>query len=128
MAVGPRGSILVIEDDDSLQALFGKVLTQSGFHAATASSARDARPLFKQQVFDALVCDLSASGGRKVFDFVRYVREHQPHLAVLIITGFTPDDIACTATTLGLDVMEKPFSPPQLVERITLMLSRKAVA
>jgi len=125
MALGSRGSILIIEDDDSLQLLFGKVLIQSGFHVATTSNARDARPLFKQQTFDALVCDLSAGGGRKIFDFVSFARQHQPDLAVLIITGYTPEDVACEARALGLDVMEKPFSPAQLVERIALMLARK---
>ena len=128
MAVGSRGNILVVEDDNSLQALFGKVLTQSGFQASTATNARDACPLFKQQFFDAMVCDLSAGGGQKVFDFVFYAREIQPKLAVLLITGYTPDDIAHTANTFGLDVMEKPFSPPELVERITLMLAKKAAA
>jgi DNA-binding NtrC family response regulator len=125
MAAGSRGSVLVIEDDDSLQILFGKVLTQSGFQAATARTSRAALPFFEQHLFDVLVCDLSAGGGHKVFDFVSLARQHQPHMAVLLITGYIPDDVASTARILGLDVMEKPFSPPQLVERIALMLARK---
>ena len=128
MVSGTWGNILVVEDDDSLRSLFAKVLAQSGFGAVTASNEREARPLFTQYAFEVFICDLSAGGGRNVFEFVSYARQHQPELAVLLISGYTPDDVAVQARIFGIDTMEKPFSPPQLVEKVRHMLARKAVA
>jgi len=125
MAVGPRGRVLVLEDDESLQSLFEKVLIQSGFETSAATTVADAQVLFAQKPFDVVVCDLSVAGGNNVFDFVSLARRQHPGIAVLIITGYTPDDVAHRAARLGVDLLEKPFTPLVLIKRVSSLLDRK---
>ncbi len=126
MVHGHKGNVLLVDDDPSLLILFEKVLTKSRFTATTAASVDRAEACFRQQNFDLMICDLSVPGHENIFEFVSTARERHPDIPILIITGYTPDDIALRARRLGLSVLEKPFTPNALVERITLLLNEKA--
>jgi DNA-binding response OmpR family regulator len=118
--------VLVVEDDEPLLSLFQKVLEQSGFEAIPAIDFERAQKLASEKRFDILVCDLSVVAGRDIFEFLASARSRSPKIASLIISGYTPDDIADRAKKLGVQVMEKPFTPPDLVERIQSLLHRQA--
>lgn len=120
------GKILVIEDDHSLIALFKAVLQQAGFEFQSATSAEAAQALLSEQHFDVLVSDLSVTGGVKVFELVKTVRRQHPEIAVLIVTGYTPEEIASEVATQKIDLLEKPFSPPDLVSRVKSLMKSKA--
>jgi len=119
-----KGNVLVVEDDESLLSLFEKVLHQSGFEATASTSLETAQTLFADHQFDALVCDLSVAAGRNIFDFVSAARTRNPDIAVLIVSGYTPEQVALRAQSLGVTVMDKPFTPPELIARISLLLDR----
>lgn len=120
------GKVLVIEDDHALIALFKAILQQAGFDFHSATSAETAQTLLGEQHFDVLVSDLSVTGGIKVFELVKSVRLQHPEIAVLIVTGYTPEEIACEVATQNIDLLEKPFSPPELVSRVRLLMKSKA--
>jgi DNA-binding response OmpR family regulator len=121
-----KGSVLVVEDDESLLMLFEKILEQSGFDAQVAISLERAQVLIAERRFDILVCDLSVAGHRNIFDFVAAVRARDPKIAVLIISGYTPEEVTDRAHTLGVQVLDKPFSPPDLIARISSLIGRQA--
>jgi DNA-binding response OmpR family regulator len=119
-------TVLVVEDDDSLLWLFARVLQQAGFAPSAVTTVQAATSTFGQQHFDAVICDLSVAGGKNVFDFVATVRAQHPEIAFLIVSGFTPEEIASHAEIVGVPVLEKPFAPPDLVRRISLLLNLQA--
>jgi len=120
------GSVLVIEDDDILVHLFEAILQQAGFEMRAATSADAAKSMLAQRKFDVVVCDLSVAGGKKVFDLVTNLRSQHPEIAILIVTGYTPDEIASKVAFHDVELLEKPFSPPDLVKRILTLLKRRA--
>jgi two-component system NtrC family sensor kinase len=121
-----KGSVLVVEDDESLLLLFEKILEQSGFDTQVAITLERAQVLIAEHRFDILVCDLSVAGPRNIFDFVAAVRGRYPKIGILIISGYTPEEVADRAHTLGVHVLDKPFSPPDLIARISSLLGRQA--
>jgi two-component system, NtrC family, nitrogen regulation response regulator GlnG len=121
-----KATVLVVEDDDSLLWLFAKVLQQAGFAASAVTTVQAATSTFGQQHFDAVICDLSVAGGKNVFNFVASARAQHPEIAFLIISGYTPEEIANHAEIIGIPVLEKPFAPPDLVQRISLLLDCQA--
>ena len=121
-----KASVLLLEDDEALLALFDRILNQAGFDFKIATTGGDAADLFARKRYDLLVCDLSVLGGGNVFNFISSLRSRDTSLAVLIITGYTPADVASRAESLGLDLLEKPFSPPEFLSRISLLLGPKA--
>ena len=121
-----KATVLVVEDDDSLLSLFEKVLMQAGFDSRVVTSVESAQSSFARQAFDILVCDLSVAGGKEIFEFVASARARHPEIAVLIISGYTPDEIASRAEIVGIPVLEKPFSPLDLIGRISVLLDRQA--
>ena len=125
--MGARGgSVLVIEDDEALLTLFERILIEAGFEFRAATTTEGARALIARRRFDIVVCDLSVPGEENVFDFISGLRKQIPRIAALIITGFAPDEVLSQAKTLKMDVLEKPFSPPDLIQRICCLLDRKA--
>lgn len=126
MAERRRGSVLIVEDDDSLLCLFEKVLKQAGFEPTPATTVDTAQDFFAQRPFDLMICDLSVAGGRNVFEFVASARAQHPEIAVLIISGYTPEEIAHRAQTINVPILDKPFSPPDLVRRIASILGSQA--
>ncbi len=120
------GRVLVIEDDHALIQLFKAILQQAGFEFQSATSAETAQALLGQQHFDVLVSDLSVTGGIKVFELVKEVRLQHPEIAVLIVTGYTPEEIASEVARQNIDLLEKPFSPTDLVTRVNSLVKRKA--
>jgi DNA-binding NtrC family response regulator len=121
-----RQSILILEDDETLLTLYGKVLHRADYDVSSTATIDEATRLLVKKHFDLLVTDLSVAGGSNVFEFVSSVRMSRPEILVLIVTGYSPDNISAEATRLGLQVMEKPFTPDDLVSRVSRLLAAKA--
>ena len=121
-----RQTILILEDDESLLTLYGKVLHRAGYEVNSATTIDQAKALLAKKRYDLLVTDLSVAGGKKVFELVSSARADQPGIVVLIVTGFSPEDICAEAKQRGLEVMEKPFTPLDLVVRISSLLAAQA--
>lgn len=126
MTDAPQESVLVIEDDAALIALFRTVLRQAGFEYHSATSAAEAQKLLRMRHFDVMVCDLSVAGGVRVFDLIRRVRAQHPDIAVLLVTGYTPEEIASELAAQSIELLEKPFSPPEFVRRLKALVNCKA--
>ena len=121
-----KPTILVVEDDDSLLSLFEKVLQQAGFVPSAVATVEAAQCVFARQAFDIVVSDLSVAGGKHVFEFVAAARAQHPEIAFLIISGYTPEEIASHAEIAGIPVLEKPFTPLDLIGRISVLLDCRA--
>jgi DNA-binding NtrC family response regulator len=126
MTKHPPRSVLVVEDDDSLLTLFMQVLKRAGYDARSAGTEAHANSLLAQKTFDVVVIDLSVSGNHYIFEFVASIRTRYPEIIVLIISGYTPEEVMKQAAGVHVEVMEKPFAPDELVRRIRSLLAARA--
>ena len=120
------GSVLLIEDDNELVALFETVLRKARCQFTAAGTLADAQDLLAEDHFDVAICDLSVIGEANLGDTISNIRAEQPNISILIATGFAPARVVASLNGTGVDILEKPFTPVDLVSRISALLQSKA--
>jgi DNA-binding response OmpR family regulator len=110
-------SILIVEDEYPLQGVLESVLADAGFASDILSSGEEAITVFVAQGkhHKALVTDIYLGGQLNGWDLARRMREKDPTLPVVYITG---SDGAASWTSQGVPnsvLLEKPFQPERLV-------------
>ena len=117
-SAGVRASILVIDDEELIQALFKESLEELGHRVVTARNGSEGLELVKQRDFDLVFLDLKMPGmdGAEVF---RQIKTIKPNLPVVIITGYPDSDMMARALANGpFGVMNKPFSESDILAAV----------
>ncbi|HSN13124.1 MAG TPA: response regulator, partial [Anaeromyxobacteraceae bacterium] len=117
------GTVLVAEDDPTLQEVARRALEQSGYRVLTAATGPDALRIVEQdpQRIDALLTDLAMPGlsGPELSAQARVVR---PALKVLFVSGFADDVTVDGLEKAGDPILTKPYSPAELTARMRELL------
>ena len=122
--------ILIVEDNANVRAMLHEQLESYGFTVISKDRPLEALSCFPylSEKVDLLLTDIvmpDLSGP----ELARRLREQQPALKVLFITGYADDDLL-TPGTLGPDaeLLRKPFTTDELLSSIDTLLERKASA
>ncbi|PYK61896.1 MAG: transcriptional regulator, partial [Verrucomicrobia bacterium] len=80
-------TVLVVDDDESLQNLFKLFLKKIGFSRVVVGTVKEAIGALEKQKFDLVFLDLKLPDGPAddVYDFVK---REQPDCPIIIITGY----------------------------------------
>ncbi|MGZ4411174.1 MAG: PAS domain S-box protein [Gaiellaceae bacterium] len=127
-----RGSetLLLVEDEDMVRQLVGRVLRESGYDVHEASSGEEALGLsdsFPGQI-DLLVTDVVMPGmsGRVLAEELSLRR---PGTRVLFMSGYTEEAIVDHGLPGGeADFISKPFTPHELAQKIRTLLDAERTA
>ena len=119
--------ILIIDDEKVIREGVGRALSKRGYEIAKAEDGNRGLELLKEQEFHIVLTDLMMPGidGFAVLD---WIVENQPHVQVIVITGFATVSKAVTAMKQGaFDFVGKPFTPDYIrvvvdraIDKITL--------
>ncbi len=120
-----RGAVLLIDDDELVLASLAFSLKDAGFAVTTAVRGREAIALCQQQSFEVVVCDIRMPELNGI-ETLRAVKEHQPTVRTIVITGYADDPATpVAAIRLGVDdYLLKPFDDQLLVHSITQHVER----
>lgn len=121
-SVGGEASILVIDDEDLIQALFKDTLEELGHKVTGAKNSSEALELVKRRDFDLAFLDLKMPGmdGAELFS---QMTAFKPNLPVIIITGYPNSDMMARALAQGpFGVMNKPFDESEISRAINVFL------
>ncbi len=125
---GPKTSILVVEDEESIRSGLCDVLAYHG-HAPTAVETGEeglARGLGER--FDLVLLDVMLPGVSG-FDVCRQLRRAIPSLPILMLTAKGSEDDIVHGFRCGADdYVTKPFSIRELVVRVEALLRRAGTA
>lgn len=106
--------ILLIDDDDNVRRGLTEVLKREGYTVLGVSSELQARESIEKEEFDLIISDLMLSNG-PCTDLLRWVRQTQPKIQFIIMTGFASIETAIEAIRLGVfDYLLKPVNPREL--------------
>ncbi|MES5482211.1 response regulator [Bradyrhizobium sp. INPA03-11B] len=121
--------ILVIEDDRDLQMMVEDALRDGGYEPAIAGSGEEALTLLKafRTKYSALVTDIRLLGRLDGWRVARGAREIDPSFPVLYITGGGGDEWPTRGVPDSV-LLNKPFSPDELVAAIAKLLKNGAPA
>ncbi len=120
------GSILVVDDEESIRGLTRHMLTQMGFDVATACDGREGVEVFRQmQEKNPLVLlDLTMPhvDGAAAFAQLRRIR---PDVRVILMSGYNEHSISAQFAGKGpLGFIQKPFRLSELRELLRSTLER----
>ena len=123
-AKGHGELILIVDDEPSVRKLASAILTRSGYRAITAAEGREGIKLFEQHrqdirlvVSDLMMPQLDGPG------MLRELRELEPGLKSIIITGLGEENRIAEARAAGADlILNKPFTADQLLTDVKQLI------
>ena len=110
-----RAHILVLDDDRDMGSWLVDLLTDASYTAKAYQQGPDILAALEQRHPDLLITDLVLDG-MKGMEVLRLARQHDPTLAVVMITAFGTIESAVEAMRLGaFYYLTKPFKSADLL-------------
>lgn len=117
-------TVLLIEDEDAIQAIVEDALTEGGFQVATVKTGEEAVTLLKGglAVYRALVTDVNLLERLDGWEVARAAREIDPHFPVVYMTGGAADKWPVLGVPNSI-LLPKPFAPAQVVSAVSQLMN-----
>jgi response regulator RpfG family c-di-GMP phosphodiesterase len=117
--------LLVVDDERSICDILGQYLRIKGYTVLIAKSAEDAISILKKDKIDLVLSDIKMPGMSGV-ELLKWIRDYNRILPVLLTTGFPTLDSAIEALKCGaFDYLTKPFHLEEIGEKIKRALLNK---
>ena len=120
-------TVLVVDDDESLQNLFKLFLKKIGFSRVVVGSVKEAIAALEKQKFDLVFLDLKLPDGPAddVYDFIK---REQPDCPVIVITGYPDSEMLDRILAKGpITVLKKPLKTEQLQQTVRILGHKDAI-
>ncbi len=117
--------ILVVEDEEPLAFGIRDALQHAGFEVEVVHDGTRALETLAESRFDLVVLDIMLPG-QSGLDVLRKLRESRDDIRVLVLTALADESDVVRGFELGADAyMSKPFTPRELVARVTAQFRRR---
>jgi signal transduction histidine kinase len=123
MIASPLPQVLVIDDEMGPRESL-RMLLKPNYQVHTADCVEAGLRLLREKKPDAIISDIRMPGTSGI-DGLRRIREIDPHVAVIMLTGFGALETAKEALRLGAnDYISKPFDAGEMREVIGRNIER----
>ncbi len=117
------GKVLVVDDDMNVRDVVRRYLEHDGYHVALAGDGESALVLAGESPPDLVVLDLMLPG-MDGLEVCRRLRDRAP-VPVVMLTALGEEEDRIAGLSIGADdYVTKPFSPRELVLRVSSVLRR----
>jgi CheY-like chemotaxis protein len=113
-----RGTVLLAEDEEGVREVVGRMLERMGFRVLPAEDGLAALEALERnrRAVTAVLLDVSMPrmGGSEA---LRLIREHRPDLPVILMSGYTEQEVAgklLNGDQGAAGFLQKPFLPEDL--------------
>lgn len=116
------GRLLVMDDEQGLLSMLERVLTSLGYEVVTARDGAAAISLYENAErshhrFDAVLLDLTVSGGMGGVEAAARLRELNPSVKLIVSSGYADAPVMSQHGDYGFaGILPKPWTLPQLSE------------
>jgi len=113
-----KTSVLIVDDDESIRRTLTRTLAKEGFKVDTAPDSKQALQKSRLVHYDVALLDirLPDTDGTTL---LRMLRQENPEIKEIIITGYPSIENAIKAIDEGVDAyIIKPFKPADLLTKI----------
>jgi DNA-binding NtrC family response regulator len=119
------GSILIVDDEPVITQSLSHWLAEDGYEVGTASSAAEALRRFQERRWDLAFLDIMMPG-MDGLELQHRLHEIDPHLQIVIMTGYSSVDSAVRAMKQGaFDYLPKPFDPDNVSRLVQHAMERR---
>jgi DNA-binding response OmpR family regulator len=119
-----KRKILLLDDDEAIRQMLGRVLTQEGYMVIPAATGQRALELAAATELDLALLDLNLPG-QNGWDVFERLTAEEPLLPIVIITARANQLFVALGAGAGA-LMEKPLDPPRLLQIIRDLLDEPA--
>jgi signal transduction histidine kinase len=121
-------TLLLVEDNDAIREISARALRRRGY---TVHEARDAEEAIELTIKAARKADMLITDvvmpGLSGPNLAARLMQQNPRIRVLYMSGYTEDATEVHGTFWGgVPLLQKPFSPAQLAERVRMALDAHA--
>ena len=117
--------ILLVEDDETLQALIEKLLVNNDYVVSKAVNIEEAKKLVKLFLFDLIILDVMLPDSTGL-DFNKNSIKNRDNTPVIFLSALSNVDDRVTGLELGADdYIGKPFDSRELLLKIEKNISKK---
>jgi two-component system, cell cycle sensor histidine kinase and response regulator CckA len=123
-----RGRILVMDDEEMVRKLVGKMLVQEGHEVELVEDGQRAVGAYESakeqgRPFDAIILDLTVRGGVGGQEAIRALLKIDPAVKAIVMSGYTSDPVVLEPEGYGFKgVLAKPFDKLALRETLCRIL------
>ena len=116
-------SLLIVDDEPSILQSLGGLLSDEGFEVTTALNGYEALKIIEAESPDLVLLDIWMPGIDGI-ETLKEIKNENPNIQVIIITGHGTIETAVRATKLGAyDLIEKPLSIDKVIVAINNALN-----
>ncbi len=125
VGIQTKGRILIVDDELVVRDSLSKWFTSEGYTAKPAGGAREALELIQHADYDIALLDIKMPG-MDGMELQSRLKEADPDLTVIMMTGYASVDTAVQALKLGAyDYITKPVDPDELSHLVSNALEHK---
>jgi len=118
-------SILVVDDDAEVRKTLSSILSNEGYSVETVENGKLAIRISEKSRFDMALIDIKLPDMEGT-ELLHRLKEKQPHMVKIIITGFpTLENAMETVNEGAAGYILKPFDVEKLLEMIRKHLKRE---
>ena len=111
-------TILLVDDEETALSFMSPLLRDAGYEVVTATTLKGAHQVVDRGDADIIILDVQLPDGYGPTLLERINRE-QPHLPVIVVTGYGDIDMAVEAMKLGArDFIQKPVDMTRLLPAV----------
>ena len=117
-------NILIVDDEIGILESLSGILQDEGYSTITASNGNEAIKNFQDNDINLVLLDVQLPDINGV-EVLRKIKEIEPDIPVIMISGKATIRIAVDSTKLGAyDFIEKPFSPEEKIDKMLLTIKQ----
>ena len=118
-----RGTILVVDDEESIRKLLETILTAEGYDVCAAADGREAVEVMRQRNIDLVITDLVMPESEGL-ETIQTLRGGQPALKIIAMSGAFGGKFLSAAIKLGASAtLLKPIGRDRLLSTVRDVLS-----
>lgn len=128
-AAGPRGRVLVMDDEPVIRDVAKELLTALGHEVEFASHGGEAVEKYQAaqrsgKPFDVVILDLTIRGGMGGAEAVRRLREIDPAVKAIVSSGYSGDAVIANHREQGFQAfLKKPYDIDALQDTLNSVLA-----
>jgi DNA-binding NtrC family response regulator len=124
-----RLSVSVFDDEASFCELIKGLLSAAECSVQCFTDARKGLAAFLDNPTDIVITDVKMPGGLDGLALLKILKEQNPLIEVIVMTGSADKNVAIQALRLGaFDFLEKPFTPEDLLATVKRTVHYRAIA
>jgi DNA-binding NtrC family response regulator len=120
-----EGRILIVDDEDSIRDYLSMMLEREGYEVSACENGKKALRLNSKKAYDVVITDLQLPGMSGI-EILTALRDADPSLPVIIITGHASQESAVEALNIGaFYYLLKPVSNEELKQVVRTALEMR---